>query len=101
VEIFGFPFDNQKFRTAVVTSNGKLYFLFYLTPVRQILFLGFNPVWNSDPFEINLKVPELALLRFCVKDYDRLSGNDFIGQYTIPVLSVTQGKKMSFAKILS
>lgn len=56
------------------------------------LFLGFNPVWNSDHFVIRLKAPEVALLRICVKDYDFISANDFIGQYTIPVMSITPGK---------
>ncbi|XP_071942577.1 1-phosphatidylinositol 4,5-bisphosphate phosphodiesterase delta-1-like isoform X2 [Antedon mediterranea] len=51
---------------------------------------GFNPQWNHD-MEFDVKVPELALVRFTVYDYDMSSKNDFIGQYTIPVASLQLG----------
>lgn len=36
-------------------------------------------------------MPDLALVRFMVEDYDTASANDFIGQYTIPFTSMQNG----------
>lgn len=52
---------------------------------------GFNPWWNTE-FEFEVVVPELALVRFVVEDYDASSKNDFIGQSTIPWHSLKQGE---------
>eukprot|EP00062_Callorhinchus_milii_P023736 gi/632982914/ref/XP_007908389.1/ PREDICTED: 1-phosphatidylinositol 4,5-bisphosphate phosphodiesterase delta-3-like [Callorhinchus milii] len=51
---------------------------------------GFNPVWN-EVLRFGISVPELALIRFVVEDYDTASSNDFIGQFTLPFTSVQQG----------
>ncbi|MEQ2202536.1 hypothetical protein XENOCAPTIV_005653, partial [Xenoophorus captivus] len=51
---------------------------------------GFNPVWN-EKFEFAIHVPELALVRFMLEDYDSASQNDFIGQYCLPLTSVQNG----------
>lgn len=53
--------------------------------------LGFNPWWDTE-FEFEVVVPELALVRFVVEDYDTSSKNDFIGQSTIPLSSLKQGE---------
>lgn len=53
--------------------------------------LGFNPWWDTE-FEFEVAVPELALVRFVVEDYDASSKNDFIGQSTIPLKSLKQGE---------
>lgn len=53
--------------------------------------LGFNPQWDTE-FEFEVVVPELALVRFVVEDYDASSKNDFIGQSTIPLNSLKQGR---------
>lgn len=53
--------------------------------------LGFNPWWDME-FEFEVVVPELALVRFVVEDYDASSKNDFIGQSTIPLTSLKQGE---------
>lgn len=53
--------------------------------------LGFNPWWDTE-FEFEVLVPELALVRFLVEDYDASSKNDFIGQSTIPFCSLKQGE---------
>lgn len=37
-------------------------------------------------------VPELALVRFFVKDYDAASENEFVGQYTLPFNSLKMGE---------
>lgn len=53
--------------------------------------LGFNPWWDTE-FEFEVAVPELALVRFVVEDYDASSKNDFIGQSTIPLKSLKEGE---------
>ncbi|XP_046955285.1 1-phosphatidylinositol 4,5-bisphosphate phosphodiesterase delta-1 isoform X1 [Lynx rufus] len=72
VEIHGVGRDTASRQTAVVTNN------------------GFNPWWDTE-FEFEVVVPELALVRFLVEDYDASSKNDFIGQSTIPLGSLKQG----------
>uniref|UniRef100_A0A8C0E8C5 Phosphoinositide phospholipase C n=1 Tax=Balaenoptera musculus TaxID=9771 RepID=A0A8C0E8C5_BALMU len=72
VEIHGVGHDVASRQTAVVTNN------------------GFNPWWDTE-FEFEVIVPELALVRFVVEDYDASSKNDFIGQSTIPLNSLKQG----------
>lgn len=37
-------------------------------------------------------MPELALLRFVVQDYNWTSRNDFVGQYTLPWTCMQQGE---------
>lgn len=58
-----------------------------------LVLLGFNPWWDTE-FEFEVVVPELALVRFVVEDYDASSKNDFIGQSTIPLGSLKQGECM-------
>ncbi|KAI1715497.1 phosphatidylinositol-specific phospholipase c, X domain-containing protein [Ditylenchus destructor] len=72
VEIFGVPSDERKARTRAVRNN------------------GFNPVWNEN-FSFHLHCPELALVRFAIKDFDSTSANDFIGEYSVPVSNIRQG----------
>lgn len=55
-----------------------------------VLFEGFNPAWN-ELFQFEVYVPELALVRFLIEDHDSTSGNEFIGQYTIPFNSLQMG----------
>ncbi|KAK3534767.1 hypothetical protein QTP86_024104, partial [Hemibagrus guttatus] len=72
VEIQGVPADTTRKETRHVHNN------------------GFNPMWNEN-FQFDLYVPELALVRFIVEDYDCVSSNDFIGQYTAPFTSLQNG----------
>lgn len=72
VEIHGVGRDLASRQTAVVTNN------------------GFNPRWDKE-FDFKVHVPELALVRFVVEDYDASSKNDFIGQSTIPLSCLKQG----------
>ncbi|XP_060104021.1 1-phosphatidylinositol 4,5-bisphosphate phosphodiesterase delta-1 [Heteronotia binoei] len=72
VEIFGVQRDNDKKQTRVIDNN------------------GFNPNWN-ETFEFDVDVPELALVRFMVEDFDTSTKNDFIGQFTAPFGSLKQG----------
>lgn len=48
-------------------------------------------MWN-ERFEFNIQVPELAMVRFVVEDYDSTSQNDLIGHYCLPLTSVQSGK---------
>ncbi|XP_061465280.1 1-phosphatidylinositol 4,5-bisphosphate phosphodiesterase delta-4 isoform X2 [Rhineura floridana] len=72
VEIHGVPADNARQETKYIDNN------------------GFNPHWG-ETFLFQVWVPELALLRFVVEDYDKASWNDFVGQYTLPLTSVKAG----------
>ncbi|CAP26450.1 Protein CBR-PLC-4 [Caenorhabditis briggsae] len=72
VQIFGIPRDETKAKTRIIKDN------------------GFNPEWR-DNFYFTLCCPELAILRFCVKDFDSTSSNDFVGEFSIPVMSLRTG----------
>ncbi|RXM95907.1 1-phosphatidylinositol 4,5-bisphosphate phosphodiesterase delta-4 [Acipenser ruthenus] len=74
VEIHGVPMDQAKQETKYIDNN------------------GFNPVWY-ETLQFTVHVPELALVRFVVEDYDKTSKNDFVGQYTLPFMSIQQGKQ--------
>lgn len=62
-----------------------------MTHQDTISVLGFNPAWNQN-FQFDVYVPDLALVRFVVEDYDSMSDNDFVGQYTLPFNSLKMGK---------
>ncbi|XP_066498641.1 1-phosphatidylinositol 4,5-bisphosphate phosphodiesterase delta-1a isoform X2 [Hoplias malabaricus] len=72
VEIFGVPGDRASEQTHHINNN------------------GFNPMWNKR-YKFTVNVPELAIVRFLVMDYDTASANDFIGQYTLPLTSMQMG----------
>uniref|UniRef100_A0A4W4GZF9 Phosphoinositide phospholipase C n=1 Tax=Electrophorus electricus TaxID=8005 RepID=A0A4W4GZF9_ELEEL len=72
VEIHGVTADKSSAQTAHINNN------------------GFNPMWNKT-FVFAINVPELAIVRFVVEDYDPASANDFIGQYTLPFTSIQNG----------
>lgn len=48
------------------------------------------PTWNEE-FEFPLTVPELALLRIEVHEYDLSDNDDFAGQTCLPVLELKTG----------
>ncbi|XP_067869214.1 1-phosphatidylinositol 4,5-bisphosphate phosphodiesterase delta-3-like isoform X2 [Heterodontus francisci] len=72
VEVHGVPDDNAMKKTRHIENN------------------GFNPMWN-EVLQFTISVPELALIRFVVEDYDTATSNDFIGQFTLPFTSVKEG----------
>ncbi|KAF4803839.1 1-phosphatidylinositol 4,5-bisphosphate phosphodiesterase delta-3 [Turdus rufiventris] len=72
VEIYGIPADCAKQQTHHKLNN------------------GFNPRWE-ETLRFQVRVPELALVRFVVEDYDSTSCNDFVGQFTLPLPSMRQG----------
>uniref|UniRef100_A0A8C7SJ35 Phosphoinositide phospholipase C n=1 Tax=Oncorhynchus mykiss TaxID=8022 RepID=A0A8C7SJ35_ONCMY len=72
VEIYGVPADTCSKETRSIENN------------------GFNPMWN-ETFQFDIQVPELAMLRFLVEDYDATSQNDLIGHYCLPLTSLQNG----------
>lgn len=52
---------------------------------------GFNPRWD-ETLQFQLHVPELALIRFVVEDYDKTSRNDFVGQFTLAFANIKPGE---------
>uniref|UniRef100_A0A8C1Q7L2 Phosphoinositide phospholipase C n=1 Tax=Cyprinus carpio TaxID=7962 RepID=A0A8C1Q7L2_CYPCA len=72
VQIYGVPADTTTVETQYIENN------------------GFNPMWNEN-FQFDVRVPDLALVRFLIEDYDSSSNNEFIGQYTLPFNSLKNG----------
>ncbi|XP_005230695.1 1-phosphatidylinositol 4,5-bisphosphate phosphodiesterase zeta-1 [Falco peregrinus] len=72
IEIYGVPEDQMKKRSSVIKSN------------------ALSPRWD-ETFSFTVQVPELALIRFCVEDEISLVSNEFVGQYTLPLLSLSKG----------
>ncbi|XP_066217223.1 1-phosphatidylinositol 4,5-bisphosphate phosphodiesterase zeta-1 [Saccopteryx leptura] len=72
IEIFGVPNDEGKRQTCVIQKN------------------AFNPRWN-ETFTFVIQVPELALIRFVVENQNVIAENEFLGQYTLPVLCMNKG----------
>ncbi|NXG58800.1 PLCD4 phosphodiesterase, partial [Hemiprocne comata] len=72
VEIHGVPADQAHQETKHIENN------------------GFNPCWD-ETLQFQLHVPELALVRFVVEDYDKTSRNDFVGQFTLAFTNIKPG----------
>ncbi|XP_008056772.1 1-phosphatidylinositol 4,5-bisphosphate phosphodiesterase zeta-1 [Carlito syrichta] len=72
IEVFGVPNDQIKQQTRVIRNN------------------AFNPRWN-ETFTFIIQVPELALIRFVVENQALIGGNEFLGQYTLPLLCMNKG----------
>lgn len=71
ISIHGIPADEKKLSSRVVNDN------------------GYNPIWNQD-FTFCVNCPELAFVRFVVKDED-IGIDDYIGEYTIRFDNMRQG----------
>lgn len=52
-------------------------------------------MWNES-FQFDVHVPDLAMVRFVVEDYDSTSQNDLVGQYCLPITSVQSGEELVF-----
>lgn len=50
-----------------------------------------NPHWDAD-MNLSIRVPELCLVHFCVRDQTGLLSSDFVGQYTLPFTSLKKGE---------
>ncbi|XP_030489706.2 phosphoinositide phospholipase C 6 [Cannabis sativa] len=71
VYIVGVPADCSKKKTEIISDD-------------------WAPVWNEE-FTFPLTVPELALLRIEVREYDKSEKDDFGGQTCLPVSDIKQG----------
>lgn len=71
VHIVGVPADNAKKKTRIIEDN-------------------WFPIWDEE-FEFPLCVPELALLRIVVREYDRSEKDDFGGQTCLPISELKTG----------
>ncbi|KAF5751366.1 hypothetical protein HS088_TW02G00379 [Tripterygium wilfordii] len=71
IGIGGAPADNIMNRTKVIEDEWK-------------------PVWN-ERLEFPLRVPELAILRIEVLEYDSSGKHDFAGQTCLPVSELRSG----------
>lgn len=56
-------------------------------------------MWNTK-FQFTIFVPELALVRFVVEDYDAASHNDLVGLYTLPFTSMQNGELVKISEKL-
>ncbi|XP_014906929.1 1-phosphatidylinositol 4,5-bisphosphate phosphodiesterase zeta-1-like isoform X2 [Poecilia latipinna] len=72
VEIHGIAFDSRSKSTHTVKNNSM------------------TPRWDTD-MNFNITVPELCLIRFCVRDQTTLFKSEFVGQYTMPFTSLKKG----------
>uniref|UniRef100_A0A3Q1K126 Phosphoinositide phospholipase C n=1 Tax=Anabas testudineus TaxID=64144 RepID=A0A3Q1K126_ANATE len=72
VEIHGIAADSRRKNTHTVRNN------------------SLSPHWEAD-MNFSISVPELCLIRFCVRDQTGLLSSEFVGQYTLPFNSVRKG----------
>ncbi|GLT31472.1 hypothetical protein SLA2020_062050 [Shorea laevis] len=71
--IVGVPADNDKRKTKIIEDD-------------------LSPVWNEE-FTFPLTIPELALLRIEVREYDKHEKDDFGGQTCLPVTELKPGMR--------
>uniref|UniRef100_A0AAQ5ZCP0 Phosphoinositide phospholipase C n=1 Tax=Amphiprion ocellaris TaxID=80972 RepID=A0AAQ5ZCP0_AMPOC len=72
VETHGIACDSHRRCTSTVKNN------------------SLGPYWDAD-MNFSISVPELCLIRFCVKDQTGLLSSEFVGQYTVPFTSLKKG----------
>ncbi|XP_062245216.1 1-phosphatidylinositol 4,5-bisphosphate phosphodiesterase zeta-1-like [Platichthys flesus] len=72
VEINGIASEPRKKSTHTVKNN------------------SLTPHWDTD-MNFHISVPELCLVRFCVRDQTGFLSSDFVGQYTLPFSSLKKG----------
>ncbi|XP_068962150.1 1-phosphatidylinositol 4,5-bisphosphate phosphodiesterase zeta-1 [Petaurus breviceps papuanus] len=72
IEIYGIPDDQTKQQTRVVRKN------------------AFTPRWN-ETFTFTIHAPEMALVRFVAETQATIGSNEFLGQYTLPLLCMNKG----------
>ncbi|KAK2842454.1 hypothetical protein Q5P01_012654 [Channa striata] len=72
VEIHGIASDSRRKNTHTVKNN------------------SLSPHWDTD-MNFSIRIPELCLVRFCVRDQTGLLSSEFVGQYTLPFTSLKKG----------
>jgi Ca2+-dependent lipid-binding protein len=63
------------------------------------MFSGFNPRWNQE-LSFSLKVPELAMVHFIVKDSSTTGRDAMLGMYALPFTSIQEGEAASWARLM-
>ncbi|KAF0040703.1 hypothetical protein F2P81_006601 [Scophthalmus maximus] len=77
VEIHGIPSDSRRKSTHTVKKN------------------SLTPHWDAD-MNFSIGVPELCLLRFCVRDQTGFLSSEFVGQFTLPFTSLKKEGNTGF-----
>ncbi|XP_041651243.1 1-phosphatidylinositol 4,5-bisphosphate phosphodiesterase zeta-1-like [Cheilinus undulatus] len=72
VETHGIQSDSRRKNTHTVKGN------------------SLSPYWDTD-MNFSVSVPELCLIRFCVRDQTGILSSDFVGQYSLPFTSLKRG----------
>ncbi|XP_032379687.1 1-phosphatidylinositol 4,5-bisphosphate phosphodiesterase zeta-1 isoform X2 [Etheostoma spectabile] len=72
VEMHGIASDSHRKNTNTVKNN------------------SLRPHWDAD-MNFSISVPELCLVRFCVREQTGLLSSEFVGQYTLPFTSLKKG----------
>ncbi|KAJ0029395.1 hypothetical protein NQD34_004392 [Periophthalmus magnuspinnatus] len=72
VKIYGVACDVGKGKTQIIRNN------------------SLSPYWGTV-MTFKITIPELSLVRFCVRDRTGLFSSEFVGQYTLPFLSMKKG----------
>ncbi|XP_039663658.1 1-phosphatidylinositol 4,5-bisphosphate phosphodiesterase zeta-1-like isoform X3 [Perca fluviatilis] len=72
VEMHGIASDSHRKNTHTVKNN------------------SLSPHWDAD-MNFSISVPELCLIRFCVREQTGLLSSEFVGQYTLPFTSLKKG----------
>ncbi|XP_006782669.1 1-phosphatidylinositol 4,5-bisphosphate phosphodiesterase zeta-1-like isoform X1 [Neolamprologus brichardi] len=72
VEIHGIASDSCRKNTHTVKNN------------------SLSPRWDTD-MSFTIRLPELCLVRFCVRDQTGILSSEFVGQYTLPFKSLKKG----------
>lgn len=69
----------------ICTLNGRL------CVTAAITFAALSPCWDAH-MNFKISMPELCLIRFCVRDQTGLLSSEFVGQYTLPFTSLKKGE---------
>ncbi|XP_029839472.2 1-phosphatidylinositol 4,5-bisphosphate phosphodiesterase eta-2 isoform X1 [Ixodes scapularis] len=72
IKVAGHPMDKAKVKTRFIRNN------------------GFNPQWD-ETFELPIRVPQLAMVMFTVKDESRMGKNMKLAKFALPFDAVKEG----------
>ena len=74
VEVFGHARDQFRAKTRPIRNN------------------GFNPEWrDNNTFTFTVRRPELAFVRFCVRDHSMTGADQFVGEYSVMADAIRVG----------
>ncbi|CAF1360631.1 unnamed protein product, partial [Didymodactylos carnosus] len=82
--------SNESSRDIVDPYVHVITYGYYLEMNTYYLCKGLNPQWN-ETMVFNISVPELCLVRFVVFDYDKLSKNDLLVSFCLPMSTMQTG----------